>query len=126
VFSKSNVLKHVTKRGAASRRCLMLGAHQSGANVVMQAAASATEQKPMAGPTPGDIHSRTTHKHTCSCGWRDRRMDAHKLSCTRQVKHGCEGQGVPDTGVDSCLIQELTAASPATASSNCLVPLHSI
>jgi hypothetical protein len=29
------VLKHVTKCGGASRRCLILGAHQNGANVVM-------------------------------------------------------------------------------------------
>ena len=73
--------------------------------------------------SPAHTH---THTHRCSCGRRDRRMDAHKLSCTRQVQHGWKGQGLPDTRVDSCLRQELAAASPATASSNFLVPLHSI
>jgi hypothetical protein len=53
-----------------------------------------------------------THTKRCSCGRRDRRMDAHKLSCTRQVKHGWKGQGLPDTRV--CLTRHCLVKLPSS------------
>ena len=78
MLSKSNVLKHVTKRrkrgaasrGAASRRCLILGAHQSAGEALIAAARANNVE---------EVSRLTVHRDPTVLEYRDEEDDGYQV-----------------------------------------------
>jgi hypothetical protein len=84
------VLKHVAKRGAASRRCLILGAHQSAGEALIAAARANNVE---------EVRRLTVHRDPTVLEYRDPQVQSDPITSNHNILNPIDSNSI-HTSVD--------------------------